>query len=432
MRFSAPPYMYDVLPFPSQKEPWLHTAKWRGVENIFRETARLYGFREIRTPIVEQTELFTRSIGESTDIVSKEMFTFTDRGNRSLTLKPEGTAPAVRACIEHGLFGEHSLLKLYYVGQNFRYERGQKGRYRQHQQLGIEVFGGSDPSVDAEVISVAMAFYRAVGIQKLTLHINSLGSEQSREAYRTALKGYVEPFLQEMSEEGQVRYRVNPLRMLDTKNETDLRLLKNAPIFTDFLDEESRQHFDALQKYLTALDIQYIVDPALVRGFDYYTGTVFEIRGEGLGSQDALGGGGRYDGLVAECGGPQVSGFGFGLGIERCLLALEALGIETPTVNEKPTAFVIAAGSEPEVKIAAMQLLNRMRTAGIAADMDFTGKNFRKQMKHADDLGAAFLLILGSDEVLNGTVQLKDQATRTQEQIKMEDIELELNNRLKH
>jgi histidyl-tRNA synthetase len=413
--------MYDVLPFPS-KESWLHTARWRYVEGVFREVCRRFGYREIRTPTLEQTELFTRHIGEATDIVSKEMFTFTDRGDRSMTLKPEGTAPVVRACIEHGLFAEHPMLKLYYIGQNFRYERGQKGRYRQHQQLGVEAFGASDPAVDAEVILIAMTFFRTLGVSELSLHINSVGTPESRLRYKEALRDYVRPFLSEMSAEGQKRYEINPLRMLDTKDERDLRLLAEAPRLTDYLDEESAVHFARLQSYLTALEVPYVVDPLLVRGFDYYTKTAFEIKGRNLGSQDTLCGGGRYDGLVAECGGPPTPGIGFGMGMERCLLTLEALSIELPMMDERPEVFVITLGDEAVVRPAAVRLLSELRAAGIAADMDYQGRSFKKQMKRADDLGARMTLIMGEDEVARNAVGLRDQTTKEQREVPRDQV----------
>jgi histidyl-tRNA synthetase len=418
--------MYDVLPYPAPKESWLHTARWRYVEGVFREVCRRYGYREIRTPILEQTELFTRSIGEATDIVSKEMFTFTDRGERSMTLKPEGTAPVARACIQHNLFAEHPLLKLYYVGQNFRYERGQKGRYRQHQQLGVEAFGAEDPAIDAEVISLAMDFYRELGITEQELHINSVGTPESRPQYREALRDYVRPFLAEMSAEGQHRFEVNPLRMLDTKDPNDLRLLADAPKLTDTLDDESREHFAKLQGYLTALGVPFVVDASLVRGFDYYTKTAFEIKGKNLGAQDALGGGGRYDGLVAECGGPSVPGIGFGLGMERCLITLETLGIELPIVDERPLAFLITAGDEAIVRPAAVKLLGQLRQAGLTVDMDYVGRSFKRQMKRADDLGARYTLVLGDNEVQRGVVGLRNQATKEQHEVALDRVSAEL------
>lgn len=417
MRYSAPPYMYDVLPYPPAKESWLHTGQWAYVEGLFRDVCRRYGYREIRTPILEQTDLFTRSIGEATDIVSKEMFTFTDRGERSLTLKPEGTAPVVRACIQHKLFAEHAQLKLFYIGQNFRYERGQKGRYRQHQQLGIEAFGAADPAIDAEVILLAMTFFREVGITEQELHINSVGTPASRVAFRQALRDYVRPFLAEMSPEGQIRYEANPLRMLDTKDENDLRLLENAPHLVDFLDEESREHFEKLQTYLGAAGVPFILDHRLVRGFDYYTKTAFEIIGKNLGAQSTLCGGGRYDGLVEECGGPSLPGIGFGMGMERCLITLEALGIELPIADTRPDAFIVTLGDEQVVRPLAVMLLAELRQAGLAADMHYRSRKFGPQIKHADDLGARFALILGDSEAERGIVQLRDQATKEQREV---------------
>jgi histidyl-tRNA synthetase len=422
MKYAAPPYMNDVLPYPPPKDSWLHTARWRYVENLFRDTCRRYGYREIRTPILEQTDLFKRSIGEETDIVSKEMFTFTDRGERSLTLKPEGTAPTVRACLEHKLFAAHPVLKLYYVGQNFRYERGQKGRYRQHQQLGVEVFGASDPAIDAEVILLSMEFYRALGVVDQELRINSVGTAASRPAYREALRDYVRPFLSEMSVEGQGRFEANPLRMLDTKDENDLRLLAAAPRLVDFLDEESRIHFETLQAYLTAAGVPYTIDHRLVRGFDYYSKTCFEIVGTKLGSQNALGGGGRYDGLVEECGGPSTPGIGFGLGMERCLIVLDALGITLPVDDERPLAFLVTLGEEAKVRPVAVKLLAELRAAGVAADMDYRSRKFGQQAKRADELGARYLLVLGDGELERGVVGLRNQTTKEQTDVPLGEV----------
>jgi histidyl-tRNA synthetase len=414
--------MYDVLPVPSAKEAWLHSARWRYVEGVFRDVCRRFGYREIRTPILEQTELFTRSVGEETDIVSKEMFTFTDRGGRSLTLKPEGTVPAVRACIEHGLLAETSLLKLYYITQNFRYERGQRGRYRQHQQLGIEVFGSEDPAIDAEVILLAMEFYRELGLKGQELHLNSVGTPDSRADYIAALRDYVRPFLSEMSADSQRRFEANPLRMLDTKDPDDIRILADAPHLLDYLDDASREHFEKLQSYLTAAGVPYLIDHRLVRGFDYYTKTAFEIISTELGAQNTLVGGGRYDGLIEECGGPPTPGIGFGLGTERCLLVLGALGIELPVVDERPLVFVVTLGSEAVVRPAAVKLLSDLRHAGIASDMSYVGRKFPQQMKRADELGARYALILGDGELQRNVIGLRDQTTKEQREVSLDSI----------
>ena len=426
MKYAAPPYMYDVLPYQPAKEAWLHTAKWRYVEGVFREVCRRFGYREIRTPILEQTELFTRTIGDATDIVSKEMFTFTDRGDRSMTLKPEGTAPVVRACIERNLFAEHPVLKLYYIGQNFRYERGQKGRYRQHQQLGVEAFGAADAAMDAEIILLAMAFYRELGVSDMELHLNSVGTAQTRPAFRDALKEFARPFLSELSAEGQARFEKNPLRMLDTKDLNDLRLLENAPHLVDFLDEESGQHFADLQRYLTEAAVPFVVDHRLVRGFDYYTKTAFEIVGKNLGAQSTLVGGGRYDALVEECGGPSIPGIGFGMGMERCLITLDALGLALPLTDERPLVFLITLGDDAVVRPVAVRLLNAMRTAGIAADISYRSRKFPQQIKQADELGARYALILGDEEIAKGVAKLRSQATKEQRDIPLTELIAEL------
>ncbi len=420
MAYKRPPDTYDVLPYPPSKDPWLHAAQWRYVEGVFREVCRRFGYKEIRTPILESTDLFKRTAGETTDVVSKEMFTFEDRGGRSLTMKPEGTAPVVRACIENGVFATHPTPKLYYIGQNFRYERGQKGRYRQHQQLGVEVFGSEDPALDTEVILMAMSFYREVGVKDQVLRINSLGIPESRARYREALKDYVRPFLSEMSEEGQHRFSTNPLRMLDTKNPKELELLQNAPRLTDHLDPQSAEHFARLQRYLQVAGVPFEIDPRLVRGFDYYTRTTFEIAGASLGAQNALGGGGRYDGLVEACGGPKIPGIGFGLGMERCLISLDALGVRLPVeAGEAIRVFLVVLGEPSVVEEAAVGLLTRLREAGIAADKSYRSRKFPPQMKEADEAGALYTLILGDSEVERGVVQLRNQKTKAQTEVSL-------------
>src|SRR5688572_17985820 len=366
MKYPAPPYMHDVLPVEPPKDGWLHAARWQAVERIFRETCRQFGYKEIRTPVMEATELFSRSIGEGTDIVSKEMFTFEDRGGRSMTLRPEGTAPVIRACLENNLLQDGAVAKLYYIMQMYRYERGQKGRYREHQQTGIEAFGSLDPALDAEVLALAMEFYRRLGISNAELRINSVGCRECRPAYVALLKQYVQPHLDQMSGENQRRFRENPLRMLDTKDAKDKKLLEGAPRIDETYCAECSAHFAALQQYLGELGILYTVDPSLVRGFDYYTKTAFEIIHPDLGSQNSIGGGGRYDGLVEECGGPPTPGIGFGIGTERCLIVLEELGIELKVEDEAPVAFIAALGEA--AKPVAVRLLFDLRRRGIAAD----------------------------------------------------------------
>lgn len=416
---------YDVLPTVPDKpeDSWKQTTKWRAVERIFRETCRRFGYREIRTPMLEETGLFTRSVGEGTDIVSKEMYTFEDKGGTSVTLKPEGTAPVVRACIENGLFATNPVLKLYYQNQNFRYEHGQKGRYRQHQQLGAEVFGAADPAIDAEVILLAMEFFRQVGITEQTLKINSLGTSESRLDYREKLKDYVRPLLGKMSKEAQARFEINPLRLLDTKDETEIELLNHAPRLLDSVDVESRAHFDTLCSYLDAANVAYEIDHRLVRGFDYYTRTTFEIQSGRLGAQNALGGGGRYDQLVEQCGGPALPGIGFGLGTERLLLVLDDMGITLDGEDERLLAFVVTLGNADLTRPAAVKLLQQLRQNGIAADMDYrAGVKFGTQAKRADDLGARFLVILGEDEIAKGVASIRSQATKEQKEVPLEQV----------
>jgi histidyl-tRNA synthetase len=419
-KYSAPPYMHDVLPYEPPKDGWLHAARWRAVEKTFRELCRQYGYREIRTPVMEQTELFTRSIGEGTDIVSKEMFTFTDRGGRSMTLRPEGTAPVIRSFVEHKMHGEATVSKLYYIATIYRYERGQRGRYREHQQTGVEALGSQDPAIDAEVITIAMEFYRRLGIQRLEMKVNSVGCPVCRPLYRQALVEYARPRLEQMSDDNRMRFEVNPLRMLDSKDERDQRAMADAPRLLDHLCEDCRAHFETLQTYLKLLEVPFVIDTSLVRGFDYYTKTAFEVVSPDLGAQNAIGGGGRYDGLVEECGGPPTPGIGFGIGTERCLLVLDELGIELPIEDEQPLVFVAAFGeaARPE----AVRLLHELRGRGLSADMDYAGRSPKAQFRTADRLGARFVAILGDDEIAQGAVTLKNMSRGDQLSVRRSEI----------
>jgi histidyl-tRNA synthetase len=413
MRYTAPPYMHDVLPFEMAKDGWLHAARWRAVESIFRDTCRVYAYREIRTPVMEETTLFTRSIGEGTDIVSKEMFTFTDRGGRSMTLRPEGTAPALRAYLENKLYADNPVAKLYYIATIYRYERGQRGRYREHQQTGIEAVGSRDPAIDAEVISLAMEFYRRLGIVETELRLNSVGCPVCRPPYREALLKYAAPLLDRMSEDNRTRFAINPLRMLDSKNERDREALAGAPKLLDHLCEECASHFASLRQHLDALGVRYEIDLNLVRGFDYYTKTAFEIVSPELGAQNVIGGGGRYDGLVEELGGPPTPGIGFGIGTERCLLVLDQLGVQLPIEDERPDAFVATLG--PATRGAAVELTQRLRRAGLATEMDYLGRSLKAQMRSADKLGARFVCMIGDDELAQGVAAIKDMRGGTEQ-----------------
>jgi histidyl-tRNA synthetase len=420
VNYSAPPYMHDVLPVEPSKDGWLHAARWRAVERIFREVCRQYNYREIRTPVMESTELFVRSVGEGTDIVSKEMFTFTDRGGRSMTLRPEGTAPALRAYLENKLYGESTVTKLYYIATIYRYERGQRGRYREHQQTGIEALGSNDPALDAEVLTLAMEFYRRLGIDETEMRINSVGCPACRPSYREALLEFARPLLDQMSEDNRTRFEVNPLRMLDSKDERDRRALAGAPKLLDHLCDECRTHFDSLRRYLEMLGVPYCVDLNLVRGFDYYTKTAFEIVSPELGAQNVIGGGGRYDGLIEELGGPATPGIGFGIGTERCLLVLDQLGVQLPLDDERPVAFVAALGET--AKPVAVKLLNDLRRAGIAAETDYAGRSLKSQMRQADKLGARFVCVLGDDEVAQGVVGLKPMGGGEQSTVSLSEV----------
>ncbi len=424
MKYTAPPYMHDVLPAEPAKDGWLHAARWRAVERIFRDVCRQYNYREIRTPVMESTELFVRSVGEGTDIVSKEMFTFTDRGGRSMTLRPEGTAPALRAYLEKKLYGDNAVTKLYYIATIYRYERGQRGRYREHQQTGVEALGSQDPALDAEVLTLAIEFYRRLGITETEMRINSVGCQSCRPAYRDALVEFARPLLDQMSEDNRRRFEENPLRMLDSKVDRDKTALAEAPKLLDHLCDDCSAHFQALREYLTVLDVRYTLDPNLVRGFDYYTKTAFEIVSPELGAQNVIGGGGRYDGLVEELGGPPTPGIGFGIGTERCLLVLDQLGIPLPLDDERPLVFIAALGEK--ARPIAIRLLNVLRRSGIAAEMDYAGRSLKSQMRQADKLGARFVALLGDNEVESGVVSLKPMGGGEQRTMPLDWITEEL------
>jgi histidyl-tRNA synthetase len=409
-RFSAPRGTQDVLP--------TATPRWQYVEGKFREVCGLFGFREIRTPTFEETELFTRHTGETTDIVSKQMYTFEDKGGRSLTLRPEGTPPTVRAYLEHNLGADQPVTKLYYFGRIFRYERPQSGRYREHNQVGVEMIGSAAPEADAEVVSLAWLFFKSLGLTNVELRLNSLGGPEDRAVYREELRKYAASFLEDLCDTCRRRYDVNPLRMLDCKEERCKELLSGAPAVGDYLCGDCRKHFAAVQRCLAALGIQFLVDTHLVRGLDYYTRTVFEFQTPLLGAQNTICGGGRYDNMIEDMGGPPTPALGFGLGIERLLLTLERLDIDLPQ-PPNPAVFVAALGEE--AREVALRLLFDLRLRGIAGETDFTGKSLKAQMKLADKLGARIVLIIGEDEVKQGVVTLRDMLSKEQRQVRLED-----------
>ncbi|MEK4628025.1 MAG: histidine--tRNA ligase [Solibacillus sp.] len=409
MNFKVPRGTQDILPG--------QTEKWQHVEQIIRNLCNNYRYKEIRTPMFESTELFQRSVGETTDVVQKEMYTFEDRGGRSLTLRPEGTASAVRSYVEHKMFGQvDQPVKLYYTGPMFRYERQQAGRYRQFVQFGVEAIGSADPAIDAEVIALAMDVYGSVGLKDLKLVINSLGDKETRDAHRTALINHFEPSIGEFCSDCQKRLAKNPLRILDCKVDREHPLMSSAPALTDYLTEDSATYFAKVKNYLDVLGISYEVDPNLVRGLDYYNHTAFEIMStsSGFGAITTLCGGGRYNGLVEEVGGPDMPGIGFALSIERLLLALEAEGV-TLNIQDGLDMYVVAMGDEAKVK--AVELVSSFRAKGISAEMDYLDRKMKAQMKAADRANAKFVIVLGETELEEQVVNVKTMETGDQNKV---------------
>jgi len=404
--YAAPRGTRDVLPS--------ETPRWQYLESRFRDLCRIYGFGEIRTPTFEHTELFTRNLGETTDVVSKEMYTFPSRSGKSLTLRPEGTAPTVRAYVQHNLGANLPVNKLYYIGRIFRYERPQAGRYREHTQLGVEALGSLDPALDAEVISFAARFFGEVGVRQFELRLNTIGCPKCRPSHRQALMEFVADRLGELCATCRDRYERNPLRMLDCKEPACKAVLASAPRMVDYLCEECAQHFAKVQAYLTDMGIGFVLDPTLVRGFDYYTKTAFEFISGELGAQNAIGGGGRYDNLVEEIGGPPTPGIGFGLGLDRLVMALEALGVEPP-IDDGGKVFVAGLGEAGHD--AAVKVTFDLRRQGVPADMDYTGRSLKAQMKLADKLGARYVVILGEDEIARGVATVRDMRTSEQRSV---------------
>lgn len=403
-KIQAPKGFEDILP----EDSW----KWQAIERIARETAALYHFAEIRTPVLESTALFHRGVGEGSDIVRKETFTFEDRGGDSMTLRPEGTAGVVRAAIEHNLVAqEGSRAKVYYIGPNFRYERPQKGRLRAHHQFGAEAFGISDPAQDVECILLQMDFYHRCGLRDVELQVNSLGDAESKQRYRDLLVAFLTPKNEALSEDSQRRLTENPLRILDSKDPRDKEAVIGAPPAADALSDKSRAHFEAVEQLLTAAKVKFAVNPNLVRGFDYYTETLWEVTAAGLGAQNAIGGGGRYDNLVESLGGRPTPGVGFGSGLERLLIALEAQQVTLPD-DRRPLVWLVFHGDA--ARSAQFSLLQELRAAGIPADMDHSGRSVKAQFKMLDRERAAWAVTVGESELSAGTVVLKDLKTGEQ------------------
>lgn len=411
MRFAAPRGTQDILPEDS--------LRWRRVEAVFADVCRRFGYGEIRTPMFEETELFTHSTGETSDIVTRQMYTFTDQGGRSLTLRPEITPSAVRAYVEHKLHGQGGVRKFCYISTAiFRYERPQKGRLRQHHQFGVEAIGAPGPDVDAEVIALGDVFLRELGIDDAALHINSIGCPVCRPRYREALREFLRPVLGELCDNCRARFDSNPLRILDDKNERCIELTDGAPAMVTYLCDDCRQHFDGLQRHLRAIDIDFTINPRIVRGLDYYTRTAFEFLHGKLGAQNAVIGGGRYDGLVEEIGGPATPGVGFGSGEERILMILDQRGWSPPPAH--PDAYLAAAGDA--VRETAFRLAIALRRAGIAVALDHLNRSLSAQMREAARLGARRALIIGDDELAAGVATLRDMESGEQTSVPQSEI----------
>ena len=402
--------------------------KWHYVEKKFREICALYGYEEIRTPIFEHTEVFARSVGDTTDVVQKEMYSFTDRGDRQLSLKPEGTAGVIRSFIENKMYADTQPTKLYYITPCFRYERPQAGRQRQFHQFGIEVLGSDGPSVDAEVISLAVQFFNEMGLKNLSVNINSVGCPTCREEYNRKLKEYLDKKVDVLCETCLERKDKNPMRVIDCKNHHCKENLQDIPFMIDHLCEDCKDHFDKLQTYLKEMDINYVVDKTIVRGLDYYKKTAFEIISNDIGSQSTVCGGGRYDGLVEMLGGPKgISGIGFALGAERLLLTLENNNIEIE--NPKSTDIYIATIGDA-AKTKSFKLIKDLRTNHISADNDHLDKSLKAQFKYSDKLNAKYTVVIGDDELANDTATLKNMKTSEQTTIKLSELVDELKKRL--
>lgn len=414
MAINIPRGTQDILPGVVEE--------WQYVEQKMREITKRYNYSEIRTPIFEQTELFQRGVGETTDIVQKEMYTFEDRGGRSMTLRPEGTAPTVRSYVENKMYGDpNQPTKLFYIGQMFRYERPQAGRWRQFVQFGVEALGSNDPAIDAEVIALAMDIYRELGLKHLKLVINSLGDLESRKEHRNALIDHFKPRIGEFCSDCQSRLEKNPMRILDCKKDRDHELMKSAPSILDYLNEQSQAFFEKVKMYLTDIGVEFEIDSRLVRGLDYYNHTAFEImsNAEGFGAITTLMGGGRYNGLTEEIGGPATPGIGFALSIERLLLALKAEGITLP-IEKGLDCYLVALGDAAKDKAAT--LLYELRKAGFTADKDYQDRKLKAQFKAADRLNVKYVAVLGEDELAKNVINVKDMATGTQEEVQLSNF----------
>lgn len=413
MKLQKPKGTQDILPGES--------AKWQYVENVIRNLFKQYHYDEIRTPMFEHYEVISRSVGDTTDIVTKEMYDFHDKGDRHITLRPEGTAPVVRSYVENKLFAPEvqKPTKMYYIGSMFRYERPQAGRLREFHQVGVECFGSNNPATDVETIAMGHHLFEDLGLKNVKLHLNSLGSPESRQAYRQALIDYLTPIREQLSKDSQRRLNENPLRVLDSKEPEDKLAVENAPSILDYLDESSQAHFDAVCHMLDALNIPYIIDTNMVRGLDYYNHTIFEFITEIEDNELTICAGGRYDGLVSYFGGPETPAFGFGLGLERLLLILGKQGIPLPIENTIDL-YIAVLGSE--ANLAALDLAQSIRHQGFKVERDYLGRKIKAQFKSADTFNAKVIMTLGSSEVDSREVSLKNNQTRQEVKVSFENI----------
>ena len=413
MKLQKPKGTQDILPQES--------AKWQYVEEFARETFRKYNYAEIRTPIFEHYEVIRRSVGDTTDIVTKEMYDFYDKGDRHITLRPEGTAPVVRSYVENKLFAPEvqKPVKLYYMGSMFRYERPQAGRLREFHQIGAECFGSSNPATDVEMIAMAAQFFKEIGITNVSLELNTLGNPESRAAYRQALIDYLTPLKASLSADSQRRLEENPLRVLDSKEPEDKVAVEGAPSILDYLDEESSAYFKAVRSMLETLQIPYVINTNMVRGLDYYNHTIFEFTTEVAGSQLTICAGGRYDGLVAYFGGPETPGVGFGMGLERLLLVLDKQGVELP-IETGLDAYIAVLGAGANGK--ALELVQSLRAQGFAAERDYLDRKIKAQFKSADIFQAKTIITLGESELESGELIVKNNETRQEVTVSLDAI----------
>ena len=406
MQIQSPKGTRDILPSEVQT--------WQWVEQVARSVFGTYGYQEIRTPIFESTDLFVRGVGDTTDIVEKEMYTFNDRGNRSVSLRPEGTASVVRAMLQNRLMDGASVLKFYYIGQMFRYDRPQAGRYREFWQVGIEAFGADSPAIDAEIIAAGHQFFSTLGIKDLTLHLNSIGDPTCRPKYVEDLTAYAKGHLDELCGKCYARHERNPMRILDCKESGCRAVVANAPLLSNYLSDACRQNFDMVKSYLDELEIDYYEDPYVVRGLDYYSRTAFEFTAGGLGAQNAIGGGGRYDYLAEEIGGTPTPGIGFALGMDRIMIALEAQNVTVPTASPVDVYLTVLGDAAMPT---ALRLAQDLRENGVKTDLEYKGRGLRAQMRTANKLNARYVVMIGEDEINNEAATVRDMASGDQHSI---------------